>query len=142
MVPRSTLHHRAQGRQSIEEKALSQQYLTPCEAKAVIDFLSQMANLGQHVRIKYIPLIAFSATRQRPLSDRPPKPLGKNWAKALETRYPQLKARRVKALDWNRYEKNIYKKITHWFDAIEDVLRDLTVLDENLYNIDETGVML
>jgi hypothetical protein len=28
-VPRSTLHHRARGRRSIEEKAQSQQYLTP-----------------------------------------------------------------------------------------------------------------
>jgi hypothetical protein len=38
-VPRSTPHHRALGRRSIEEKAQSQQYLTPCEVKAVIDFL-------------------------------------------------------------------------------------------------------
>jgi hypothetical protein len=141
-VPRSTLHHRAQGRRSIEEKALSQQYLTPCEAKAVVDFLLQIANLGQPMRMKYIPSIAFSTTRQRPLSDRSPQPPGKNWAKAFETRYPQLKVRRVKALDWNRHKKNIYKKITHWFEVIGAVLQDSTVLEENVYNMDKTGVML
>jgi hypothetical protein len=35
-VPLSTLHHRAKGRRSIEEKAQSQQYLTQCEEKALI----------------------------------------------------------------------------------------------------------
>ncbi|OCK91843.1 uncharacterized protein K441DRAFT_572828, partial [Cenococcum geophilum 1.58] len=46
------------------------------------------------------------------------KPLGKNWAKALENCYLELKVRIVKALDWNRYEKNIYKKIIDWFKKI------------------------
>jgi len=45
-VPHSTLHHRAHGRRSIEEKAESQRYLTPFEEKAVVDFILQMAELG------------------------------------------------------------------------------------------------
>jgi hypothetical protein len=35
-VALSTLYHRARGRRSIEEKAKSQQYLTPCEEKAIV----------------------------------------------------------------------------------------------------------
>jgi hypothetical protein len=58
-----------------------------------------MSNLGQPVRVNYILLIAFSAIRQRPTPDRLPKPPGKNWAKALENRHPELKARKVRALD-------------------------------------------
>ena len=101
-----------------------------------------MSQLGQPVRMKHIPSIAFSATRQRPTSERPPKPPGKNWAKALENRYPELQAKRVRALDWNRHEKNIFEKITHWFEIVESVLQDPAVLAENIYNMDETGVML
>jgi hypothetical protein len=111
-VPRSTLHHRARGRRSIEEKAQSQQYLTPWEEDVVVKFLLQMSDLGRPIRIKFIPSIAFSVTRQRPTTDRPLKSPGKNWAKALENRHSILKARRVKALDWNRHEKNIYGKVT------------------------------
>jgi hypothetical protein len=85
-VPRSTLHHRAHGRRSIEEKAQSQQYLTPLEEDIVVKFLLQMSDLGQPIRIKFISSIAFSVTRQRPKADRPLKPPGKNWAKALENR--------------------------------------------------------
>ncbi|KAF2803748.1 uncharacterized protein BDZ99DRAFT_399006, partial [Mytilinidion resinicola] len=51
-VPHTTLHHRERGRRSIEEKAQSQQYLTPSEDKAVVEFLLQMSNLGQPVRVK------------------------------------------------------------------------------------------
>ena len=37
-VALATLHHRARGRRSKEEKAKSQQYLTPCEENAVVEF--------------------------------------------------------------------------------------------------------
>ena len=141
-VPRSTLHHRAHGRRSIEEKAQSQHYLTPWEEDVVVKFLLQIFDLKQPVRIKYIPSIAFNATRQRPAADRPPKPPGRNWAKALENRHAELKAKRLTALDWNRHEKNIYGKIAHWFEVIGRILQDPAILAENVYNMDETGVML
>jgi hypothetical protein len=46
-VPRSTLHHRARGRRSMEEKAQGQQYLTPWEEDVVVKFVLQMSDLGQ-----------------------------------------------------------------------------------------------
>jgi hypothetical protein len=127
-VPRSTLHARARGRRSIEAKAQSQQYLTPFEEKAMVDFVLQMSNLGTPVRIKYIPSIAFSVTRGRPEPDRPLKPPGKNWAKSLEKRHPRLRARKVRALNWDRHEKNIFPKIEHWFEEIGKVLKRSDVL--------------
>src|SRR5271155_2860503 len=89
-VPRSTLHYRARGRRLIEEKAQSQQYLTPWEEDVVVKYLLQMSDLGQPIRMKFIPSIAFIATCKRPIVDRPHKPLGRNWAKALENRHPLL----------------------------------------------------
>lgn len=138
-VARSTLHDRAHGKRSKEEKAQSQQYLTPCEEKAIVNFLLQMAEFGQPVRIKHIPSLAFSVARQRSMN-KPAKPPGKNWARAFEKRHPELKARKSTALDWDRY--NIYDKVVHWFEVIRKVLQDQTVLPENVYNMDETGVML
>jgi hypothetical protein len=41
-----------------------------------------------------------------------------------------------------RHENNIYDKIIHWFKVIREVLEDPAILPENVYNIDETGVML
>ncbi|KAF5847260.1 hypothetical protein GGP41_003557 [Bipolaris sorokiniana] len=141
-VPHTTLHHRARGRRSIEEKARSQQYLAPYEEDALVHFLLQMSDLGQLVRIKYIRFLAFCVTRQRSKTDRPLKPPGKNWTQGFEKRHPETQARRVKALDWNRHERNIYWKVTHWFEVIGRLLRDPAISKENVYNMDETGVML
>ncbi|OCK89446.1 DDE-domain-containing protein [Cenococcum geophilum 1.58] len=67
---------------------------------------------------------------------------GKNWPQAFYKRHPELKSKRVKALDWNRHDKNIYDKVTHWFKVIGKELHDPVILLENVYNMDETGVML
>ena len=112
-VPRSTLYHRARGRLLMEEKAQSQQYLTPWEGDVLIKYLLQMSDLSQLIRIKFIPALAFKVTCQRPTTNRPLKPPSWNWTKALEKRHLELVTRRVKALDWNCYEKNTYRKITY-----------------------------
>jgi hypothetical protein len=141
-VPLSTLHHRAQGRRSREQKAQSQQYLAPSEEKALEKFLILMSDLGNPVRIKFVPSLAFSIARQRSTTGKAIKPPGKNWAQGFEKRHPALKSRRVRAIDWKRHENNIYNKITHWFEVIGKVLQDPAILPENVYNMDETGVML
>lgn len=139
---RSTLHARAHGRPSMKKKAQSQQYLHPWEEDALVKFLLQMSDLGQPVRIKFIPYLAFCIARQRPEEDRPSKPPSKNWPRAFEERHPQTQARRVRALDWDRHEKNTYWKMAHWFEVIGRVLSDPAILAENVYNMDETGIML
>ena len=46
-VAHSTLNDRAHGQRSKEEKAQSQQFLTPCEENAVVNFVLHMARFGQ-----------------------------------------------------------------------------------------------
>jgi hypothetical protein len=70
------------------------------------------------------------------------KPPGKNWPRGFQKRHPALKSRRVRAMAWERHENNIYDKIIHWFEVIRKVLQDPAILPENVYNMDETGVML
>ncbi|KFY95895.1 hypothetical protein V500_02625 [Pseudogymnoascus sp. VKM F-4518 (FW-2643)] len=48
-----------------------------------------------------------------------------------------LKRMATAMADWKRHDNNIYNKITHWFEVI-----DPAMLPENVYNMDETGVML
>jgi hypothetical protein len=82
----------------MEEKARDQQYLKPYEEDVVVKYLLQMSDLGQPIRIKFIPFIAFRVTRHRPTTDRPLKPPGRNWTKALEKRHPELVAAKSRAV--------------------------------------------
>ncbi|XP_014551484.1 hypothetical protein COCVIDRAFT_20277 [Bipolaris victoriae FI3] len=111
-VPISTLIHRRLGRRSRAEQAQSQQYLPREEEKALVKFLLLMSSLGQPVRVKYLRSLAFSIARQRS-TKKSIKRLEKNWPRAFEKRHPELQARRHPC-----------------------------VLLENVYNIDETRVML
>jgi len=61
-VPHSTLHHCARGRLSRANKARDQLYLKPYEEDVVVKYLLQMSNLGQPIRMKFIPFIAFRVT--------------------------------------------------------------------------------
>ena len=123
-APLSTPHHRARGQRSREERAQSQQYLTPEEEKAVIRFVLLMSSLGKPVRIMSILVLAFSVARRRSAANRPSKPPGRNWPRAFEKRTSELKARKVKVIDWKFHENGIYGKITHWSEVIGEVLQD------------------
>ena len=100
------------------------------------------SELGHPVRIKFLPSIAFSVARQRSSVKKPNKPPGQKWARCFAKRHSEIKARTVKPVDWNRHEKYTYGKMVHWFEVIEKVLQDPAVVPENVYNMDETGVML
>ena len=123
-VPLTTLYYRAHGRPSMKEKARGQQYLTPDEEKAFVAFLLLKSDLGRPVRVKYIPSLAFSVARQRSnvTTDDPIKPPNKNWPRAFKKHNLELKARKVRAIDWKRHKNNIYVKIVHWFEVIGRVL--------------------
>jgi hypothetical protein len=141
-VALTTLYNRHHGRPSKEEIAQRQQYLSVEEEKALVAFLLLTSSFGQPVRIKYIPTLAFSIARRRSPASRPNKPPGKNWAQAFGKRHPEVKAKRIRSIDWKRHEVHTYDKVTEWFEVIGKVLQDPTILPENVYNMDETGVML
>jgi hypothetical protein len=124
-IPYSTLNHRANGRPSIKDKARRQPYLTPEEETALAQYLKRRADIGYPIPVKQIPSLAFIIASRRSTTHKPIKPPGKNWPKAFERRQPALKSRKVKAVDWNRHDNNIYDKITHWFDVIGKVFRTL-----------------
>jgi hypothetical protein len=123
-VPLTTLYHRYHRRRSKEAKAQSQQYLTPLEEKALEKYLKLIADLGNPVRIKCLPSLAFIIARQRSTTQKATKPPNKNWPQAFQKRHPALKSRRVRAMAWERHENNIYNKIIHWFEVIGKVLED------------------
>ena len=106
-----------------------------------------MSNNGYPVPVKYLRSLAFIIARQRSVlhastTDEAIDPPGKNWPQAFQKRHAEIKPKKVKALDWRRHDINIYDKITHWFKVIGQELHDPVIQRENVYNMDETGVML
>jgi hypothetical protein len=129
-VPMTTVWHRHHGRASARDRASTQQYLNPSEEKALANFLLQWSANGNPVRIKFLPSLAFSIARQRSTNKAIKRP-GRNWAQGFKKRHPALTPRRVRAMDWQRHDNNIYDKITDWFDVMGKALQDRAILSEN-----------
>jgi len=113
---------------------------TPFEEKALVKYLLRMSDNGYPVAVKYLHSLDFIIPRQRSTTAEAINPLGKNWPQAFHKRHPELKPKKVKAIDWNRHDRNIYNKITHWFEVIGKKLHDPIIAPENVFNMDETGV--
>ena len=150
-LPPSTQWHRDHGRQTRQDKAIKQQLLTPHEEQAIVDFVLRADRNGYPARVKDLRRYAAILLRRRapqrqgrtpsevPAHSQTPN---KDWPQAFCKRHPELKVARLRALDWRRHEKNIYAKIVNWFDLMRVQLEETGVMQENVYNMDETGVML
>ena len=144
-VPASTLWHRANGRPSREEKAEKQRYLTDPEENALKDFALRFAKNGFPLPLKFLRSLAFLIVNQRssvPMDHHAVKPPSPGWPRKFFKRHPEVKPRKSKPIDWKRYDHNIYGKVEEWFSVIGPELHDRIIDPVNVYNMDETGVML
>lgn len=148
-LPYNTQWHRDHGRGTRRDKAIKQQLLTPREEQAIVDFVLRADRNGFPARVKdlhhYAAVFLRGRAPQRkrkPSSQEQRQVPAKDWPQAFCKRHPELKVARLRALDWRRHEKNIYKKIVNWFDLMRAQLEEPGVLRENVYNMDETGVLL
>jgi hypothetical protein len=57
-------------------------------------------------------------------------------------RHPEVRTMRIKALGSNRHDHHIHHKVKEWFKLMGEQLRNPDILPENVYNMNETGVLL
>jgi hypothetical protein len=143
-IPVLTQWHRAYGRQTRRQRAERQQLLTPQQEKAPVDHLLRLHRNGYPARVKHLRYFAGILLRQRIAvwSSSHSRLPGKDWPQAFYRRHAELKAAQAKAIDWQRHEKNIRVKVEHWFTIMGKQLSERGILQENVYNMDETGVLL
>jgi hypothetical protein len=144
-LPPSTKWYRAHGRATRRDKAAKEQYLTPQEEKSLVAHALRMDRNGFPMPVKALRFLAMVVRQKRDHGNTTRdsvQPPGKNWPQGFYKRNTELKPRRVKAIDWKRHDHNIYDKVADWFDMIGQELANPAVLQENVYNMDETGILL
>ena len=144
----STQWRRKHGMPSRADKAANQQLLTPQEEDALKAYLLRAHRCGYGLRPKdlrhfaQVTAIQRSSIFQLPADDHNVPLPNKNWPQGFYKRHPEIKAKTLKALDSRRDGSNIYEKVEHWFEEIGGLLKDPKILADNVYNMDETGVLL
>jgi hypothetical protein len=137
-VPYTTLHHRLHG---MPPKAISntnKKKLTECEEETLIQWILSMDKRGFPVRPEF-------ATEKANLllSNRGPKlaneRVGINWIRHFLKRHPEVKTRFSRRYDYKRAICEDPKIIRPWFDQVKRTIAEHGILDEDIYNVDETG---
>src|SRR5882672_490236 len=101
-----------------------------------------MAERGYPAPVKLLRHLAWVVARRRSSTFQIPandgvRPPGKNWPQGFYKRHPQLRPRKLRPIEWARYD--IYEKVAQWFTMI-GTLHDPAILAENAYNMDEIGI--
>ena len=69
-------------------------------------------------------------------------PVGKLWAHNFVKRQPEIDTRRSRRYDYQRAKCEDPKGIGEWFTLVQNVKAKYGIVDDDIYNFDETGFMI
>ncbi|KAM4064275.1 DDE superfamily endonuclease [Hirsutella rhossiliensis] len=76
------------------------------------------------------------------LSERGKDPVGENWVRKFVGRHGEIKAKYSRRYDYQRAKCEDPQKIQGWYDRVAATKQKWGILDEDVYNFDETGFQM
>ena len=151
-VPKSTLHRRVKGGGTRQEAQVQNRKLRPTEEAALIRWIESMDDRGMAPTVGYIRQMADLLIHERgssvlldaSVTSTPvlATTVGENWVRRLLKRHPQLKTRYSRKYDYQRALCEDPEKISAWFARVQKTIIENGVLDNDIYNFDETSFQI
>ena len=136
-APRTTIQRRQKGIASQAETMPKSQKLSKLEEETIIHRLLQLDSQGFPVRVHDVEDMANLLRRERDAS-----PVGKNWAENFIRRQPSIKTCQTRSYDNQRALCEDPEKIHAWFKLVTNFMTKFGILEEDIYNFDETGFLM
>lgn len=137
-VAKSTLFDRLQGRVAREETRANGHKLTLTEEQALLEWILDLDERGYPLRIQDLRSAAKLLLNQRD----PAGTIGRDWPTNFIKRKPEIKSKFNRKYDYARALCEDPQKIQAWFLLVQNVRAKYGILDEDIFNFDETGYML
>jgi hypothetical protein len=137
-VPRSTLHDRARGLSSRETTRANCSKLDEIEEDSLERWILDMDARGKAPTLAAAREMANILLAQRS-TNTPPSPIGKNWISRFIARRDNLKTRFSRRYAAQRALCEDPKLIRTWFEQYCNIIAEYGILDDDIYNFDETG---
>ena len=135
----STIYRRLRGQKSRRDANVDSQALTPTEEYSLVQWAQRAASMGHPLRHQFLRELAEELRKKRvKLEGKLILPLGKEWVHRFLKRNPVLKSQLSKSIEKARAEVT-KEEVQAWFKAFKSVIQEEGVLEENIYNMDETG---
>ena len=111
--------------------------LTELEEEALVRYIIELVARAFPPRLRGVEDMANQLLRVR---DAPP--VGKLWASNFVNRKEELRTRWSRRYDYQRAKCEDPKVIGEWFTLVQNVKAKYGIVDDDIYNFDETGFMM
>ena len=136
-VPRSTLRDRRQGALPRRDREPNSKKLSKLEEEALVRRILELDTQGIPATKAMVRDMANDL-----LAERGEGPVGKHWVDNFKTRTPEITLRKSRPYDRQRALNEDPRVITPWFELVANTKAKYGILDEDMYNFDETGFMM
>jgi hypothetical protein len=140
-VAKSTVSDRKCGRKSVKEARQEKQKLFPGEESALAGHVSTQTMAGYPIDGPTIRSLATVMLERRTdlFSGAIMERLGKCWHEAFLGRFTELMVEQTRVMEWLRIDGALRPTLEYYYKLFEKMLE--VSIKENIYNMDETGVM-
>jgi hypothetical protein len=137
-VPKSTLQRRLHGIQARSETASVNRKLSPIEEQSLVQWILELDRRGFPPHIIDVRRMADALLAARG-QDPPPPSVGKKWVSRFIQSQPELQTKWTRRFNSQRASYEDPAIIAAWFKLVEETRQTYGVLDQDIYNFDETG---
>lgn len=136
-VPRTTIQDRRAGKRPRRDCEANSKRLNKLEEEAVVKRILKESARG------FAPTKAdVRVMADKLLHERAGNPVGKNWVDNFVKRTPELRTRWSRPYDHQRAACEDPAAIQRWFDLVKSTKERWGIVDDDIYNFDETGFMM
>jgi hypothetical protein len=142
-APYTTTRRRAQGRPPRRECQPNSQKLSSTEESALEKRIISLDTRGFPPRISAVRDIAnlLLSARDSKSTNTPPS-VGENWARNFIKRHDTLKSKFSRKYDYQRAKNEDPQVIREWFQRVQRTIQEFGILEQDIYNCDETGFQI
>jgi hypothetical protein len=136
-IPRSTLATRMAGRRSHVESTLRIRRLSFIEEDIIVQYVLELDSRGFPPSLSAVEDIAnhlVGVKRERHI--------GKYWVERFINRHIELKTRFTRVYNYERALNEDPVLISKWFELFKSTKDEYRILDDDIWNFDETGFMI
>ena len=137
-VPRTTLRHCIAGIASRAHKPANSQILSKNEESMLSAWILDMDKRGLPLQLSAVRHLAQLLVSAR----IPSATIGKNWVNRYVNRHPGLISKYTQKYDYQRAKCENPELIKSWFMRVWEAIEKYGILEEDIYNMDETGFQM
>jgi hypothetical protein len=142
-VPRSTLHNRLQTKMPVMQKRRSShRLLSDAQEGALIAKIDRLIRWNHLPRLATISRFADALLKLHTEEGVAPRQCGVNWARRWVAGFPQWKINWSKPMEHCRIIQYSRPELEAFYNNFMTTLQDYGVDPDDIYNMDETGVMM